>query len=158
MRKATLAGVAGAEGPTARASSLSFRVRSALVAVSTLALAMVPDDWIEPAAAAPTNYSFTASAFGTSVTVGSVVESGPSAPISLGCTTENNVNVSNTTAGVESRPAGEDGRCHHDRPDLQLADPGHGHGVHQDSQPPRRSGPRERYQGRQFHDPGRERL
>ena len=108
MRKATLARAVGAETATARTSSLSFRVRSALVAVTTLALAILPM-MVEPAAAAPTNYAYTASAFGTSVTVGSVVESGPSAPVALGCTTENNVNLSNTTAGVDLGPLGRTG-------------------------------------------------
>lgn len=105
MRKATPAGVAGAGGPTARATSLSFRLRTALVAVSSLALALVPG-LDEPASAAPVNTSFTGSAFGTSVKVAGVVESGPSAPVSLGCTTENNVNVSNSTAGVNLGPLG----------------------------------------------------
>ena len=108
MRNATLAGVAGFEVATVRTTSLSFRVRTALVAVSTIVLAIVPM-MDETAAAAPTNYSYTAAAYGTSVSVGSVVKSDRSALVTLGCTNEAPLEKTNATAGINLGALGRTG-------------------------------------------------
>jgi hypothetical protein len=103
VSKTTLAGVAVAGKPPAR-TSLSFRIRAALLAVATLVLAVVPGLG-QTAAAAPTLiYTYSGSAFGTKVNVGSVVKSGASAYIGLGCTANGNIHETNSTAGINLLP------------------------------------------------------
>lgn len=80
------------------------RLTGGLLATLTLALtaAAVPAASASTAAAAAYNHQ--GYAYGTSVKVGSVVKSGPSAPVALGCTTGADVHHSNTTAGVDLAP------------------------------------------------------
>lgn len=52
------------------------------------------------ASAATSQYGFSGDAYGTQVNVGSLVKSGPSALVTLGCTTETGVSKSNTVATV----------------------------------------------------------
>jgi hypothetical protein len=81
----------------------SFRSRTALVALASLALVPVAPA-LNAEAATPTKFSYTGSAFGTSVTVGSVVKSGPSAYLVLGCTSNGNIHRTNSTAEVKDFP------------------------------------------------------
>lgn len=78
------------------ASPLRLRASVVLAAVAISALAPVS------AARATTtqHFSYTGSAYGTSVKVGSVVKSGPSAPVTFGCTTNGDLHKTNTVAGI----------------------------------------------------------
>lgn len=74
----------------------------ATVALGLTAGAVVPP--ASAATAAPALYNHQGYAYGTSVKVGSVVKSGPSAPVALGCTVGTGLHRSNTTAGVDLSP------------------------------------------------------
>ena len=78
------------------ASPLRLRASVVLAAVAISALAPVS------AAKASTteHFSYTGSAYGTSVNVGSLVKSGPSAPVTFGCTTNGDLHKTNTVAGI----------------------------------------------------------
>lgn len=81
--------------------------RTALLVASTVLAAAVPmlGAGAGPATAtAAPHFSYTGSAYGTSVTVGSVVKSGPSAPITFGCTTNPALHPVNSTAGINLAP------------------------------------------------------
>lgn len=62
-----------------------------------------------PAQAAPSPYGFSGVAYGTYVTVGSTVSSGPSARVEVGCTTQSGVVRTNTVASVNAAPAASSG-------------------------------------------------
>ena len=83
-----------------------------------------------------------------------MVESGPSAPVALGCTTENNVNLSNTTAGVDLGPLGRTGLVSTTARSYNSPVRSTATAYTKTLSLLARSSPRERYQGRQFHDPG----
>lgn len=55
-------------------------------------------------AAAAAQYAYQGSAYGTRVNVGQTVTSGPSAPVTLGCTTAAGVHKTNTVASVNASP------------------------------------------------------
>lgn len=60
-------------------------------------------------AAPTTTFSYTGDAYGTSATVGSVVTSGRSAPVTLGCTTMAGISRSNSTTGIDLAPLATSG-------------------------------------------------
>jgi len=81
------------------------RLRQGALAVSFLALATAaPALTPEVAQAATPRYSYQGSAYGTSVSVGSVVKSGSSAPLSLGCTANGNIHARNSSAALNQAP------------------------------------------------------
>lgn len=74
-----------------------------------LSLAMVPAFNQTASADPPARFSYSASAFGTSVMVGSVVQSGQSAPTALGCTATAGLSRSNRATGTNLSPVGTTG-------------------------------------------------
>ena len=80
------------------------------LAVGLLALAAaVPTFGATASATTTPRYSYTGSAFGTYVTVGSLVKSGPSARVTLGCTANGNLHFTNNIAGVNLAPVATTG-------------------------------------------------
>jgi len=89
----------------------STRTRTTRLGVAALALASAGPLLAATPAGATTvaHYSYTGSAYGTTASVGSVVKSGPSAPITFGCTTNPGLHPRNTTAGLNLAPLGTTG-------------------------------------------------
>lgn len=94
------------------ATSISARRRvatpAAMVAVLSLSIAAAAPA-AGTASASTTQHSYTASAFGTSANVGSVVKSGRSAALTLGCTTNGNLHQTNSAAGLSLAPLANTG-------------------------------------------------
>ena len=91
----------------------STTARTALLVAASLAGATVASG-AGPAAPAQAvmatpNFSYTASAYGTSASVGTTVKSGASAPVTIGCTSNGNLHRVNTTAGVDLGALGRTG-------------------------------------------------
>lgn len=78
--------------------------RGLLVAGMSISLATAAPVLSTAGAATAPQFSYQASAFGTSVTVGSVVKSGRSAALTLGCTTDGNLHRTNSTTGLKLAP------------------------------------------------------
>ena len=74
-----------------------------MLGLSTPAMAATPASSAQAASvgAAPSEIGFTGSAYGSRVIVGSVVQSGPSAYVGLGCTTQPGVVNTNSVASVQ---------------------------------------------------------
>ncbi len=88
---------AGATSPRSRvwkASLAGLAVLASLLAIPDAASAEL----------APARFAYTGNAYGTKVSVGSTVKSGPSAYITLGCTTSAGVQKSNTVLDVNVAP------------------------------------------------------
>lgn len=93
-----------------RTSVAAIRSRAALVAVASLALASAAPGLGATASATTTShYSYAGYAYGTLASVGSVVKSGASAPVTLGCTTDSNLHKTNTSAGLSLAPLATSG-------------------------------------------------
>lgn len=104
----TLTGVGTVERAQTTAPPRSLRSRSAWVALTALALVpLAPAPSAE--AAAPANFSYSGSAFGTSVFVGSTYRSGPSAYLVLGCTSNGNLHKTNSTTALNLPSVGRTG-------------------------------------------------
>jgi hypothetical protein len=69
-----------------------------LLAVAAVVLSLAPP--AATAKASPATFVYQGNAYGSSVKVGAVLKSGPSAPVSLGCTAAAGLDRVNTTAGV----------------------------------------------------------
>lgn len=87
----------------------SMRSRVGLLASAVLVFPVVAAIPVAAQAAPAARFSYTGSAYGTSVNVGSVVKSGPSAPVTLGCTADGGIHRSNTTAGIDLAPLASSG-------------------------------------------------
>lgn len=86
----------GATSPRSRACKASFA-----------GLAVLASLLASPDAASATHaprFAYTGNAYGTKVSVGSTVTSGPSASVTLGCTTSAGIHRSNTVLDVNARP------------------------------------------------------
>ncbi len=84
---------------------------AALLAVASLSLVAAAPA-VAPAAAAATTtarYAYGGSAYGTYAAVGTVVKSGPSAPITFGCSAAAGQHRTNTTAGLNLAPLARTG-------------------------------------------------
>lgn len=87
----------------------TFGGRVALVAALSLSAATAAPAMTTASAATTPRYSYTGSAFGTSVTVGSVVKSGRSAALTFGCTTDAAIRKANNSAGLDLAPLAKTG-------------------------------------------------
>ncbi|MBA3529066.1 MAG: hypothetical protein H0T91_07140 [Propionibacteriaceae bacterium] len=104
-RNTTSAGTAAATEATPKAPSRSLISRTALLVGVSVVLATAAPAFSSTASAATTEkFAYTGSAYGTWAAVGSVVKSGPSAPLTFGCTTDGNLHRTNTIAGVNLAP------------------------------------------------------
>lgn len=86
--------------------------RAAVLGLTGLALAAVSASGSPAEAAAAVtaaSFSYTGDAYGTAANVGSEVTSGPSAPVTLGCTAEAGIARTNSTAGVDLGALGRSG-------------------------------------------------
>lgn len=79
------------------------RGRRAGVAVTAL-LGLVAASPGAAGAVTASRLAYTGNAFGTSVSVGDLITSGPTARVMIGCTADEGVHKSNTTAGVDVSP------------------------------------------------------
>jgi hypothetical protein len=78
--------------------------------VAALAFSAAPAVSGAVANAAPAaRFSYTGYAYGTSANVGSLLKSGPSAPVALGCTADAGISRTNTTAGINLAPLARSG-------------------------------------------------
>ena len=85
-----------------RKVALPFAIAAALVASTASAPASTVD--ARSTAAVAAQFSYQGDAYGTKVNVGNTVRSGPSAPVTLGCTTTPGIHKSNTVASVNASP------------------------------------------------------
>lgn len=91
-------------------SFMQKRSRAALVVAGAMAFTAAPAlSGAMAQAATGARFSYTGYAFGTSANVGSVTKSGPSAPVTLGCTATAGIHRSNTTAGLDLAPLATSG-------------------------------------------------
>ncbi|HET9871729.1 MAG TPA: choice-of-anchor P family protein [Propionibacteriaceae bacterium] len=87
---------------TARSSRSPSTRRMAAAAVVATVFTSCPPLTVPAVAATPPHYSYSGTAYGTKVSVGSVVKSGPSGLLSLGCTTDGQIHRTNSAVGTSN--------------------------------------------------------